>query len=399
MGPRGIPFGRRSFLACLSVAASMAITRSAWAEDEDEPSGVRGNDGTTDTTGEPNAPPSHDDVVVEEPGSAGGTTGGSDALVVPEPNEPGSPPPPPRVVRTPLTASRVRGVSHDEKGTTLTLELVRAPFPAPGSGHDDPTVVVFVPAYYRLAKSGRSDVVVHFHGHRTTAERSMRAHDLREQLFDSKQNALLVMPQGPWMTADSGIGKLEAPNGFARFLADVMATLQAKECKAALARAGTKVGKSVGTVCLSAHSGGYHAAASCVKHGGVAVREVWLFDALYGDEDVFRAWLVDGKAKHERRKLVSFATGGTTAALSNKLHAALEKAGLRCARERTEGATSRATFTTSDAVFVHTAVGHTDVPNQSNGLRDCLYASGLTRHLRTSWFDKKSGSRTIDRRR
>jgi len=390
MSVRESSIRRRAFFSLMTGVAAVAFSRSAFAEDDEERS--LGNTSPT---------PSSEDV--ELPAKA-------EALQVDDPYAPldanaapaiagDAPTPAPRVVRPALKASRVREVVRDERGTTLTLELLRAPFPAPGAFYDDPTVVVFVPSYYRTPKTGRSDVVVHFHGHHTTTERSMRAHDLREQLFDSKQNAILVLPQGPVMAADSSIGKLEAPGGFSRFLTDVMATLQTKDAKAALARASTKVGRSVGTVCLSGHSGGYHAIASCVKHGGVAVREVYLFDALYGDEDTFRTWLLEGKKKHERRKLVSYCTGGTTVALSERLFGALEKAGLRCARERTEGTLSRASLTVSDAVLIRTAIGHTDVPNESNGLRDCLYASGLTRHLRSSWFEKKSGARPVDRRR
>src|ERR1019366_6144891 len=49
----------------------------------------------------------------------------------------------------------------------------------------------------------------------------------------------------------------------------------------------------LGTVCLSAHSGGYHAAASCLRAGGVDVRETYLFDALSSDLDVFRGWVLE----------------------------------------------------------------------------------------------------------
>src|SRR5687767_14274770 len=83
--------------------------------------------------------------------------------------------------------SRIAHTTPDTRGVTFAMELDHAPFAAA------PIVYVFVPHHHRPA----TDVscVVHFHGHNTTAERALAAHQLREQLDDSKQNAILVVPQ------------------------------------------------------------------------------------------------------------------------------------------------------------------------------------------------------------
>jgi hypothetical protein len=229
----------------------------------------------------------------------------------------------------------------------------------------------------------------------------MVAHELREQLFDSKQNAILVIPELAAMAPDSAAGKLESPGSLARLLDDVLLMLQAQEVRAALGPATPFVFAHPGRVCVSAHSGGYHAAACAVKNGGVAVQEVWLFDALYADTETFRDWVIAGSGHPmgARHKLVSYFTSGTTEANTNRLFAELEQRGVVCAREYVEGTLSREQITRAEAVSIRSQLAHGSVTSELNSLRDCLYASALRRRLRTSWFDAKQGARPLERRR
>jgi hypothetical protein len=301
----------------------------------------------------------------------------------------------------PKVSSRVTRSSADEHGVTLMLELEHAPFPAPGSWHRDPTVLVFVPRHHRPAPDGTIHFVVHFHGHNSSAERATVAHQLREQLHDSKQNAILVVPELAVMAPDSSAGKLEAPGAFGRLLDDVLATLQSREARAALGVTAPGAASRPGRVCVSAHSGGYHPAACAVRVGGVPVHEVYLFDALYADADVFRDWVIAGRGKPmgSRHKLVSYYTAGTTEANTRRVFADLEQAGVRIAREVVEGTLSREDLTHAEAVSIRTSLNHGTVTSELNSLRDCLYASALRRRLRTSWFDAKQGARPLERRR
>ena len=61
---------------------------------------------------------------------------------------------------------------------------------------------------------------------------------------------------------------------------------------------------------MSGHSGGYHVMAAIVDHGGLSdkIKEVWLFDALYGGTDNFVTW-----QKSENGRLLDIYTdhGGT----------------------------------------------------------------------------------------
>ena len=51
----------------------------------------------------------------------------------------------------------------------------------------------------------------------------------------------------------------------------------------------------------------------------------------------------------------------------------------------------------AEAVFIKTALTHSGVTHELNGLRDCLFASGLTRRLRSTWFEHKTEARRLDR--
>jgi len=299
------------------------------------------------------------------------------------------------------SSSRLVRLVRDGRGTTLTLSLEHAPFPAPGAGYRDDTVYVFVPAHYRWREEDGVASLVHFHGHDTTAERAMGTHQLREQLADSKQNAVLVVPQLAMMAADSSCGKLETPGGLGRLLAEALG-LAAGAGRVTLGETGFATDAKLGTVCLSAHSGGYHAAACSLRAGGVDVRETYLFDALYADVEVFRDWVLArrGEALHRRHKVVSYFTeGGTTESMNALLRGQLDRAGVACAHEMQEGDLSRHDLSHAEAVFVRTGLWHSAVTWETNALRDVLYASALPRHLPTTWFAQKTGARPIERRR
>jgi hypothetical protein len=295
----------------------------------------------------------------------------------------------------------VAKVAVDARGVTATLELEDAPFPAGGGGYADPTVLVFVPHHHRVGRDATVSTVVHFHGHNTTAERAFVAHQLAEQLFESKQNAILVVPQLAVMAADSSAGKLEVPGGLARLLRDALHTLAAPSVRSAAGLAALAPDASLGRVCLSAHSGGFHAAACALRSGGAPVQETYLFDALYAEVDAFRDWVIagHGKAMGARHKLVSYYTSGRTEANTLSLFAELERAGVVCAHEQVEGTLSREELTRAEAISIRTSLAHGSVTRELNGLRDCLYASALRRNLRSTWFEAKHGARPLERRR
>jgi hypothetical protein len=184
------------------------------------------------------------------------------------------------------------------QGELLLAHLASAPFPhaqrAQGHKYKDQfynaaehysndTVAIFIPKGFR--QGDRIDFVVHFHGWHNNVEAVLGHYRLIEQLVASRRNAVLVVPQGPCNAPDSFGGKLEDPDGFARFMGEVIETLRQKS--ALKQRPFT-----LGGIVLSAHSGGYQVISSILDRGGmtVHVKEVWLFDALYAGTDKFLAW-------------------------------------------------------------------------------------------------------------
>jgi hypothetical protein len=291
---------------------------------------------------------------------------------------------------------RLKTQARDALGTTLVLGLPQAPF----AGVGDDTVIVFVPERYRFQAEEGISALVHFHGHNSSAERALAAHALREQLVDSRQNAVLVVPQLALFAADSSCGRLASAGAFARLLGGALSTA-ARTGRATLGESHFPERPQLGRVCLSAHSGGYHAAACSLRHGGVDVSETYLFDALYAESDVFREWVLArrGDPATSRHKLVSYFTAGaTTESLNNGLRAALERSGVVVSEELREGALSRRDLSHAGAVFVRTEIAHSSVTWETNALRDVLYASMLPRHLGSTWFTKREGARLIERR-
>jgi hypothetical protein len=294
--------------------------------------------------------------------------------------------------------ARLKMQARDELGTTLVLGLPQAPFA--GVGHGDDTVIVFVPQRFRFQAEEGVSVVVHFHGHNSSAERAIAAHALREQLVDSRQNAVLIVPQLALLAADSSCGRLAAPSGLARLLSGSLATA-ARIGRTTLGESRFPSHARLGRVCLSAHSGGYHAAACSLRLGGVEISETFLFDALYAESEVFREWVLArrGDPATSRHKLVSYFTAGApTESLNHGLRAALEQSGVLVAEERREGELSRRDLSHAEAVFVRTELSHSSVTWETNALRDALYASMLPRHLGSTWFASRDAGRPVDRR-
>lgn len=315
--------------------------------------------------------------------------------------------------------SRVTKVEGGARGLTLTVSLTQGPYPFGNSVHEDPTTLIFVPHHYvygyrRLNPRTQGvespaglDMVVHFHGHKTTARRSMEQLELREQLYESFQNAILVVPQGPVNAADSRFGKLDTPGGFERFLGNVRRVLQTPEVARALhPKARLPPQARVGKVCVSAHSGGYKAAARAAEYGQFPIQEIYLFDALYGELGVFADWLEEDPAPpgrahwHRRRKLVSVYREGTVATRNRELQGHLDGRKIAYHVERAGQPLSRQTLQESAVIFVQTRARHSKITCR-NELRDCLFASSLHRlpGKGSQWFKGERAARVIDARK
>jgi hypothetical protein len=199
-----------------------------------------------------------------------------------------------------LAASRLAAAGVAEQyaplGRLILTNFASAPFPHPdrAQGHSyqnqffsaadhyqDSHVAIFIPKDFRAGPE--IDFVVHFHGWRNNVTNVLARYQLPEQFAASHRNAILIVPQGPLDAPDSFGGKLEDAEGFKQFMTEAMEVLRQQEV----------VGNGkIGRIILSGHSGGYEVISAILAHRGVSarIREVWLFDALYGKTERFALW-------------------------------------------------------------------------------------------------------------
>jgi len=269
---------------------------------------------------------------------------------------------------------------YADRGQLLLTQMVTAPFPHPkrAEGHtykeqlysakehySNNTVAIFIPKGFR--ETGQVDFVVHFHGWRNTVAGALTRYHLIEQFCDSGRNAILVVPQGPYDAPDSFGGKLEDPDGFKRFMQEVVQTLLVKSALR------NKDG-SVGKIILSGHSGGYQVISSIVERGGLSdhVAEVWLFDALYAQTDKFLAWF----DKQHGRLMDIYTEHGGTKAETEKLMETLKNRGTPFYAGQ-EADCKPAELRASRPTFLFTALEHDEVVSKHHTFREFLETSSL----------------------
>jgi len=170
-------------------------------------------------------------------------------------------------------------------GQGITLSMPAAPYPKAGAPYTDDHVRIFLPEGYR--DIGAQDTTVHFHGHSTTLAATLSGHHYQEHVYASGANAVLVAPQGPVNAASGDFGKLMDPGGLSALTKEVLEVLY---------REGKIKFPVLGDLTLTSHSGGYWAAATNLMPSAKAppVRQVDLFDSLYGFEGTYQSFAVAG---------------------------------------------------------------------------------------------------------
>jgi hypothetical protein len=277
-----------------------------------------------------------------------------------------------------------RGESLPERyasqGELILTQLTSAPFPHPkrAEGHtyqgklypakehySDNTVAIFIPKGFR--ETGTIDFIVHFHGWQNNVEGVLGQYKLIEQLMASGRNAVLVVPQGPLSAPDSFGGKLEDPDGFKRFMADVKEIVRQKSAL-------KKKDFALGQIVLSGHSGGYEVISAIVDCGGLTgqVREVWLFDALYAQTDKFLAWI----DKQHGRFIDIYTERGGTKARTEELMAMLKQRGTSFFASKEDDAKLN-DLQANKLIFLYTDLPHNDVVHKRQEFRDYLKTSCL----------------------
>jgi hypothetical protein len=262
-----------------------------------------------------------------------------------------------------ITGAYIPYVPQVAGGRTFIQTFDSAPYPhtSRANGHtyqgklydaathySNSNVAIFVPDGWH-PENGAIDAIVHFYGWNHDIAAALSTYRLREQLIQSKRNAILIVPEGPTNAPDSGDGKLELDeHGFARFINDVFTWLQ-----------GSKISpvNTPGRIALSAHSGGYGGAGGVLTRGGLNdhITDVLLFDSAYGYFDAFASW-----ARGTNNHLLSVFTADTitgNVALMGMLQAPSPNLYVRLAKDLTLDR-----LQTRNATFILTTdVAHDDL--------------------------------------
>ncbi|MEO8056274.1 MAG: hypothetical protein ABI768_14035 [Acidobacteriota bacterium] len=168
---------------------------------------------------------------------------------------------------------------HEKRAAGHTYE--GKAYPA-GVHYSDRTVAIFVPKGFRAGDA--TNLVFYFHGWRNNVDDTFAKFRVAEQLAASGVNAVLVLAEGPRNAPDSFGGKLEETGVFASLVSDVLGELKAR---------GVVASTKPGSIVLGGHSGAYRVMAFILTRGGLTanIREVYLFDALYGQAEKFAHWI------------------------------------------------------------------------------------------------------------
>lgn len=193
-------------------------------------------------------------------------------------------------------ASRVNGHIYDSQFYDLK------------SHYSDSSVLMVVPDELHVLHDS-IDIVFWFHGWHNNIDTALNYYHLATQFIAAHKNAILVLAEAAKDAPDSYGGKLEQPNIFRSLVQDVLKNLQSnkiifKSCKP-------------GNIVLAGHSGAYRVIAYISQNGGVPIKEIDLFDALYSETDKFMQWLK--KEKQARFINMYTNTGGGTDEVSIKM--------------------------------------------------------------------------------
>lgn len=142
-------------------------------------------------------------------------------------------------------------------------------------------VMIFIPKNFTIKDS--VELVFYFHGWWNNIDSSVNQFNLFEQFYNSKKNAILILPETAKNSPDSYGGKLEENEIFKELVKDINEELNEIFNKEI----------TIGNITLAGHSGAYRVMAFILMNGGITnkINNIFLFDALYNDVEKFTYWL------------------------------------------------------------------------------------------------------------
>jgi hypothetical protein len=210
------------------------------------------------------------------------------------------------------------------------IEAVHVPHAAFDTPKSVPSALVH--AGKQLDPSQPLHLVVHLHGYMACTAMLLGEGDVRcrpgEPAIEGRglsraheaaaQSTLLIVPQLAFLKRSGKPGCFAKTGCFRAFLEEVLGALPTERL------GGKKNLSHVARISLLAHSAGYEAALAILLRGEVneLVSDVVLFDALYGGEQEYLAWIIE----HTQARLWSLhLRGGKPAKNSAALHRSAER--------------------------------------------------------------------------
>ncbi len=270
-------------------------------------------------------------------------------------------------VRRLATSAMSHLPGHSERrlvGGTHTFDMTHGAF----DGRPGATVVI--PHGYDAGKP--LDLAIYVHGFGGCVENAVRdadgpCHDgggnhhashLAKQLADANVNTILVLPEILREQRSGAPGRLRDHGGLAALLNELLG-----EHMSALL-GGAKSLSDVRNISLSGHSGGYTAMAAIIRAGDIErqLKEVALFDALYGDAGTFQSWARAHHGPSHRLVDIYSSAGGTdnnSRALAASLEHSVPSDGFWM--DDSVADVQADVLPRHGCVFKHTSLSHTDV--------------------------------------
>ena len=230
--------------------------------------------------------------------------------------------------------------------------------------YQDSSVMVILPR--GLPASEKLNMVFWFHGWNNNIDTASNYYHLVKQFLDSRRNAALVFAETAKNSPDSYGGKLEQPGVFDALVQDILLKLKKEklitpECLP-------------GNLILAGHSGAFRVIAHILEYGGLPVREVELFDALYSQTDKFYNWI----QKDSSHRFINWYTnqGGGTDEVSVQMMGDLKKQGIPLLfLEETDLAPG--SLRANRILFIHSARAHNDIIFHPDNFQLLLENSGF----------------------
>ena len=225
--------------------------------------------------------------------------------------------------------------------------------------YNDSSVLVYVPTGF--SKNKPFELVVWFHGWNNNIDTAAKEFKLIDQFEATGRNAILIFPEGPKNAPDSYGGKMENSGVFEYFVQELLVQLAQRNIIS------VKQSKHLNKypITLAGHSGAYRVISKIIQY--YPVKELLLFDALYGANESYLAWLAASK-KH---RLVAIYTkdGGTlknTQFIKNYMQDSLHLKPLSI----NENEVDAKTLMNQRYLFIYSDKAHNDViANQHNWQR------------------------------